>query len=269
MFTHPQFDPVAIALGPVAIHWYGLMYLLSFLVGWAAAVYRTRLSHVDWTSEEIGDYLFYVVLGVVLGGRIGYILFYRPDLILNDPVQIFYIWQGGMSYHGGMLGVFLASWWFGRKVGRTFFDVTDFVAPLVPIGLFFGRIANFINAELVGRVTDVPWAMVYPQIDQLPRHPSQLYEAGLEGLVFFAILWVFARKPRPRMAISGVFMLGYGCLRFTAEFFRQPDAHLGYIAFNWMTMGQLLCVPMILLGILLLVLAYVRADKTGGTTSQA
>lgn len=263
MFTHPQFDPVAIALGPIAIHWYGLMYLLSFLVGWAAAVYRTRLPHVDWTSEEIGDYLFYVVLGVVLGGRIGYILFYRPDLIINDPVQIFYIWQGGMSYHGGMLGVFLASWWFGRKVGRTFFDVTDFIAPLVPIGLFFGRIANFINAELVGRVTDVPWAMVYPQIDQLPRHPSQLYEAGLEGLVFFAILWIFARKPRPRMAISGVFMLGYGCLRFFAEFFRQPDAHLGFIAFNWMTMGQLLCVPMVLFGIFLLVLAYARTGKSG------
>lgn len=256
MFVHPQPDPVALALGPVAIHWYGLMYLLSFVVGWGAAVYRTRLAHVDWTKEEIGDYLFYVVMGVVLGGRLGYILFYRPDLIVNDPLQILYIWQGGMSYHGGMLGVFVASWWFGRKVGRTFFDVTDFVAPMVPIGLFFGRIANFINAELVGRVTDVPWAMVYPQIDRLPRHPSQLYEAALEGLVFFALLWWFASKPRPRMAVSGVFLVGYGSLRFFAEFFRQPDAHLGFIAFGWLTMGQLLCLPMIIGGVLLLGLAY-------------
>jgi len=261
MLTHPQFDPVAIALGPMAVHWYGLMYLLSFLVGWGAAVYRTRLAHVDWTREEIGDYLFYVVLGVVLGGRIGYILFYRPDIILNDPLQILKIWQGGMSYHGGMLGVFIGSWWFGRKVGRTFFDVTDFVAPMIPIGLFFGRIANFINAELIGRVTDVPWGMVFPQIDRLPRHPSQLYEAGLEGLVFFAILWIFARKARPRMAVSGVFMIGYGCLRFFAEFYRQPDAHLGYIAFDWLTMGQLLCVPMVLVGVVLLALAYMRGDK--------
>lgn len=266
MFTHPQFDPVAISLGPMAVHWYGLMYLLSFLVGWAAAVYRTRLPHIDWTREEIGDYLFYVVLGVVLGGRIGYILFYRPDIIVGSPLQILYIWQGGMSYHGGMLGVFIASWWFGRKVNRTAFEVTDFIAPLVPIGLFFGRIANFINAELIGRITDVPWAMVYPQIDQALRHPSQLYEAGLEGLLLFAILWVFARKARPRMAVSGVFLLGYGCMRFFAEFFRQPDAHLGYIAFNWMTMGQLLCVPMIAGGVLLLALAYTRGrnDEQAG-----
>lgn len=263
MLEHPQFNPVAISLGPMAVHWYGLMYLLSFLVGWAAAVYRTRLDHIDWSREEIGDYLFYVVLGVVLGGRLGYILFYRPDIIVNDPLQIFYIWQGGMSYHGGMLGVFLASWWFGRKVGRTFFQVTDFVAPMIPIGLFFGRIANFINAELVGRVTDVPWAMVFPQIDPLPRHPSQLYEAGLEGIALFALLWIFGRKARPRMAMSGMFLLGYGVFRSVAEFFRVPDAHLGFIAFEWLTMGQLLCLPMIVFGLLFLAIAYSRDGQAG------
>jgi phosphatidylglycerol:prolipoprotein diacylglycerol transferase len=259
---HPQFDPVALSLGPFAIHWYGLMYLLSFLVGWAAAVYRTRLPHVHWTKDDISDFLFYVVLGVVLGGRIGYMLFYHPDILLSDPLELFYIWNGGMSFHGGMLGVFIGCWWYGRKSDRTFFDVTDFVAPVIPIGLFFGRIANFINAELVGRVTDVPWAMVYPQIDNLPRHPSQLYQAGLEGPVFLALLWWFARKSRPRMAVSGVFLLGYGCLRFFSEFFRLPDAHLGFIAFDWMTMGQALCLPMIAGGLLLLWLAYGRSSTT-------
>lgn len=263
MFVHPEFNPVAFALGPVAVHWYGLMYLLSFLVGWAAAVWRTRLAHVDWSREEIGDYLFYVVVGVVVGGRIGYMLFYRPDLLLSDPLEIFFIWHGGMSFHGGMLGVIAASAWFGRKTGRGFFGVADFVAPLIPIGLFFGRIGNFINAELVGRVTDVPWAMVYPQIGPLPRHPSQLYEAALEGLLLFVILWLYALKPRPRMAVAALFLLGYGVLRFFAEFFRRPDAifvdagqELGFVAFGWLTMGQLLCIPMILGGVLVLGLAY-------------
>lgn len=264
MFVHPQLDPIAFSLGPVAVHWYGIMYLLSFLVGWAVAVYRTRLAHVYWTTEQIGDYLFYVVLGVVVGGRLGYMLFYRPDLIVDNPLQIFKIWQGGMSYHGGMLGVFVASWWYGRKVGKSFFQVTDFVAPLVPIGLFFGRLGNFVNSELVGRVTDVPWAMIYPQVDQLPRHPSELYEAGLEGLLFFAILWMFARKPRPLAAVSGMFLLGYGSLRFFAEFFRQPDSFLGFVAFNWMTMGQVLCTPMIIIGLAMLGWAYRRGlyEKT-------
>jgi phosphatidylglycerol:prolipoprotein diacylglycerol transferase len=258
MFTHPQFDPVAISFGPVAVHWYGLMYLLSFVLGWAAAVRRTRLAHVDWTREEVGDFLFYVVLGVILGGRIGYMFFYQPQTLVSQPLELLYVWRGGMSFHGGMLGVFAAAAWFGHKSERGFFDVTDFVAPMIPIGLFFGRVANFVNAELVGRVTDLPWAMVYPQVDPAPRHPSQLYEAGLEGLALFLLLWWFARRPRPRMAVSGLFLLGYGAFRFLAEFFRLPDPHLGFIAFDWLTMGQLLCLPMIAGGVLLLALAYKR-----------
>ncbi len=261
MFVHPDIDPVALAIGPLAVHWYGLMYLLSFLIGWGLGIVRTKQAHIQWQREEVGDLLFYVVLGVVVGGRVGYMLFYQPGLLLENPLQLFYIWQGGMSFHGGMLGVFAAAGWFARSTQRAFFDITDFVAPIVPIGLFFGRIANFINGELIGRVTDVPWAMIYPRVDMAPRHPSELYEAGLEGLLLFAILWWFARKPRPRMAVSGLFLIGYGCLRFFAEFFRQPDSFLGFVAFDWMTMGQVLCTPMILGGILLLAWAYQR--KTG------
>ena len=262
MFVHPDIDPVAIAIGPLAVHWYGLMYLLSFLVGWGLGIVRTKQAHIHWQREEVGDFLFYVVLGVVIGGRVGYMLFYQPGMLIDNPLQLFYIWQGGMSFHGGMLGVFAAAGWFAHSTQRAFFDITDFVAPIVPVGLFFGRIANFINGELIGRVTDVPWAMVYPRIDMAPRHPSELYEAALEGLVLFALLWWFAAKPRPRMAVSGLFLLGYGCLRFFAEFFRQPDAFLGFVAFDWMTMGQVLCTPMILGGILLLVLAYRRDAVT-------
>lgn len=263
MFVYPDIDPIAFAIGPLKVHWYGLMYLLSFVLGWGLGVYRTRLPHVHWQREEVGDYLFYVVLGVVVGGRLGYMLFYQPGILFSHPLQLFYVWQGGMSFHGGLLGVLLASLWFAHRTHRGFWDVTDFVAPLIPLGLFFGRIANFINGELVGRVTDVPWAMVYPQIDRLPggplpRHPSEFYEAGLEGVVLFAILWWFARKPRPRMATSGVFLLGYGCFRFFCEFFRQPDAFLGFVAFGWMTMGQVLSAPMIVFGILLLAIAYTR-----------
>jgi phosphatidylglycerol:prolipoprotein diacylglycerol transferase len=262
MFVHPDIDPVAVAIGPLAVHWYGLMYLLSFLIGWGLGIVRTKQAHIQWQREEVGDLLFYVVLGVVVGGRVGYMLFYQPGLLLENPLQLFYIWQGGMSFHGGMLGVFAAAGWFARSTQRAFFDITDFVAPIVPIGLFFGRIANFINGELIGRVTDVPWAMIYPRVDMAPRHPSELYEAGLEGLLLFAILWWFASKPRPRMAVSGLFLIGYGCLRFFAEFFRQPDSFLGFVAFDWMTMGQVLCTPMILGGILLLTLAYKRNTVT-------
>ena len=261
MFVHPDIDPVAVAIGPLAVHWYGLMYLLSFLIGWGLGILRTRQPHVRWQREEVGDLLFYVVLGVVIGGRVGYMLFYQPGLLLENPLQLFYIWQGGMSFHGGMLGVFAAAGWFARATQRTFFDITDFVAPIVPVGLFFGRIANFINGELIGRVTDVPWAMIYPRVDMAPRHPSELYEAALEGLLLFAVLWWFASKPRPRMAVSGLFLVGYGSLRFFAEFFRLPDAFLGFVAFDWMTMGQLLSTPMILGGILLLALAYRRPQR--------
>lgn len=267
MFVYPDPNPVAFSIGPLDVHWYGLMYLLSFLLGWGLAVYRTRLPHIHWRREEVGDYLFYVVLGVVIGGRLGYMLFYQPDVLLSDPLQIFYVWQGGMSFHGGLIGVLVASLWYARNSGRAFFDITDFVAPIVPVGLLFGRIGNFINGELVGRVTDVPWAIIYkgnPYIDGA-RHPSQLYEAALEGLVLFAILWWFSSKPRPRMAVSGVFLVGYGCFRFFLEFFRQPDAFLGFVAFGWMTMGQVLSAPMIIFGALLLAIAYGRNKQPQGT----
>lgn len=260
MFVRPDFDPIAFSIGPLAVHWYGLMYLLSFVIGWGMGIVRTRQSHVHWQSEEVGDFLFYVVLGVVFGGRIGYVLLYQPEFYFHHPLQVFAIWDGGMSFHGGMLGVFIASAWFAHKTRRAFFQITDFVAPIVPIGLFFGRIGNFINGELVGRVTDVPWGMVYPHIGPQLRHPSELYEAALEGLVLFTILWIYAARPRPRMAVSGVFLIGYGCFRFFCEFFRQPDAFAGFIAFDWMTLGQVYSAPMVVVGVGLLVWAHIRRD---------
>ena len=260
MFVRPDFDPIAFSIGPLAVHWYGLMYLLSFLIGWGMGVVRTRQPHVHWHKEEVGDFLFYVVLGVVFGGRLGYVLLYQPDLFYHHPLQIFAVGDGGMSFHGGMIGVFIAAAWFARKTQRSFFQITDFVAPIVPIGLFFGRIGNFINGELVGRVTDVPWAMIYPHVGPQPRHPSELYEASLEGLALFAILWIYAAKPRPRAAVSGLFLVGYGCFRFFCEFFRQPDPFAGFVAFGWMTLGQIYSAPMIVGGIGVLIWAYTRRD---------
>jgi phosphatidylglycerol:prolipoprotein diacylglycerol transferase len=205
---------------------------------------------------QISDLLFYGALGVVLGGRIGYVLFYDLPNFLHDPVLLFKIWQGGMSFHGGMLGVFFAMWLYGRQLRKGFFTVTDFIAPLVPVGLCAGRIGNFINGELWGRPTDLPWGMVFPYVDNLPRHPSMLYEALLEGPVLFTLLWLYSNRPRPTMAVSGLFLIGYGCFRFLVEFVRQPDVQLGYLAFGWLTMGQVLSAPMIIIGIVLMVMAY-------------
>ncbi len=255
MLTYPEIDPAAIRIGNFAVHWYGLMYLVGFLGGWWLGRVRARRPGSGWDPEEIGDLLFYVALGVILGGRIGYILFYNFGMFLNDPLVLFRIWQGGMSFHGGLLGVILAVWLYARKTGRAFFQVTDFIAPFVTIGLGAGRIGNFINGELWGRPTDLPWGMVFPFVDNQPRHPSMLYEAFLEGLVLFLILWFYSAKPRPTMAVSGMFMLWYGIFRFLVEFVREPDAHIGFIAFGWVTMGHLLSAPMILLGALLLWLA--------------
>jgi phosphatidylglycerol:prolipoprotein diacylglycerol transferase len=255
MLTYPDISPVAVSFGPVAIHWYGLMYLLGFAAVWVLGGLRARKPDSGWNPEEIPDLLFYGALGVILGGRIGYVLFYNFGLFLSDPLMLFRIWQGGMSFHGGMLGVFLAMWFFGRKTGRTFFQVTDFMAPFVPIGLGAGRIGNFINGELWGRPTELPWGMVFPFVDSQPRHPSMLYEAFLEGLVLFSILWIYSAKPRPLRAVSGMFMLFYGLFRFSVEFVRQPDEQLGYLAFDWLTMGQLLSAPMFLFGVYLLVTA--------------
>ena len=262
MLVHPDFDPVAFSLGPLQVRWYGLMYLFGFIAGWILGRYRAARPGSSWTSHQVDDLVFYIALGVILGGRIGYVLFYHVDVFLQDPLLLVRVWEGGMSFHGGLLGVLLAMGLYARKAGKDYFQVTDFIAPLIPPGLFFGRIGNFINGELWGRVSDVPWAMLFhtPGAGDLPRHPSQLYQAALEGLALFVILWVYSARPRPTMAVSGLFLLGYGMFRFITEFFRQPDAHLGFIAFDWLTMGQLLSLPMILMGALFMAWAYRRQE---------
>jgi len=249
MLTYPDIDPVALSLGPLKIHWYGLMYLIGFAMVWWLGRIRARRPDSGWDAGQISDLVFYGALGAVLGGRIGYILFYNFPFFMADPLSIFKVWQGGMSFHGGMVGVFVAMWLYGRKFQKGFFQITDFIAPLVPIGLGAGRIGNFINSELWGRVSDVPWAMVFPNGGSL-----------LEGLVLFIILWLYSSKPRPTMAVSGLFLIFYGLFRFIVEFVRVPDAQLGYLAFGWLTMGQVLSLPMILIGLWLVWLAYYRAD---------
>jgi phosphatidylglycerol:prolipoprotein diacylglycerol transferase len=256
MITYPQIDPIAIALGPVKIHWYGLMYLIGFAAVWILGKKRAEQPWSSIKPEAIEDLVTYGALGVILGGRIGYILFYNFSQFINNPIMLFKIWQGGMSFHGGMLGVFIAMWVFAKKQNCTMFQLTDIIAPLAPIGLGAGRLGNFINSELWGRPTDVPWAMIFPNGGELPRHPSQLYEAFLEGLVLFVILWLYTKKQRPTMAATGMAVMIYGCFRFFIEFFRMPDAHLGYVALDWVTMGQILSTPMILIGGFLIFLAY-------------
>jgi phosphatidylglycerol:prolipoprotein diacylglycerol transferase len=260
MLIHPQIDPVALQLGPLAIHWYGLTYLAAFgLFFWLGV---RRLGHApfkhlpQWQKRDVEDILFLGVLGVILGGRVGYCLFYKPAYYLSNPLEIFAIWQGGMSFHGGLLGVMLAMVWFARTRQRPFLQVMDFVAPCVPTGLAAGRVGNFLNGELWGRVADpaLPWGMVFRGAGDLPRHPSQLYQIALEGLLLFVLLWWFARKDRPTGQVSGAFLLGYGFFRFVAEFFREPDAHLGLLSLG-MSMGQWLCVPMMLGGVVLWVMA--------------
>ena len=259
MLVHPDFDPVAFSLGPLHVRWYGLMYLLGFLAGWALGRYRANRPGSGWTPEQVDDLVFYIALGVILGGRIGYVLFYGFGNFLRDPLALFRVWEGGMSFHGGFLGVLLAMGLFARKHQKSFWPTVDFIAPLIPPGLFFGRIGNFINGELWGRVTDLPWGMVFRQTgDGLPHHPSQLYQAALEGVALFVIVWLFSAKPRPAMAVSGVFALAYGVFRFLVEFVRQPDPQLGYLAFGWVTMGQVLSLPLIAVGVVLLTLAYRR-----------
>ncbi len=258
MLVHPQFDPIAIALGPVAIRWYGLMYVLGFIGIMLLGRHRIRTQPwLNWNLRELDDLIFYGVLGTILGGRLGYILFYKLDYYLQHPLEIFYVWQGGMSFHGGFLGVIFAMLLFARHHKKHWFAVTDFVAPLTPPGLMFGRIGNFINQELPGRETAVPWGMQFPAVDNLVRHPSQLYQAAGEGLLLFIILWIFTSKPRTLGAASGVFLIGYGIFRFLAEFTREPDDFLGLLALNF-TMGQWLSLPMIAGGIVMLVFAMRR-----------
>lgn len=253
MLIHPQFDPVAIHLGSFGIRWYGLMYLLAFTLFVVLARCQLKRPHIQqqgWTRKDIDDMLFWGVLGVVLGGRLGYVVFYQWGYYLQHPLESLMIWQGGMSFHGGFLGVVIALGLWARKRRMNFWRTMDFIAPCVPTGLAAGRLGNFINGELWGRVTDVPWAMVFPQSgSDLPRHPSQLYQFALEGLVLFFVLWWFARRPRPLGAVSAAFLLGYGACRFVAEFGREPDAFLGLLTLN-LSMGQWLSLPMIVLGVI-------------------
>jgi phosphatidylglycerol:prolipoprotein diacylglycerol transferase len=256
MLVHPQFDPVAFSVGPLAVRWYGLMYLVGFVLFMVLGRYRARRNVLSgWLPRDVDDLLFYGVLGVILGGRLGYVLFYKPAHYLANPLEILAVWQGGMAFHGGFLGVLVALWFYARNTRRHFLDVTDFVAPLIPLGLAAGRLGNFINAELVGRVTEVPWAMIFPSVDTLPRHPSQLYQFALEGVLLFAVLWWYGLRARPRGALSGAFLLGYGVLRFAAEFFRQPDDFLGLLSLG-LSMGQWLSLPMIVGGAGLLLWAW-------------
>lgn len=264
MLKYPEIDPILLSLGPLKIHWYGVMYLIGFVAGYLLLARRARQPGSNWTAEQANDLIFYGALGVVLGGRMGYVLFYNFSVFLSDPLSIIRVWDGGMSFHGGFLGVMIAMWIYGRVVGRKLFDILDFGAPIVPIGLGAGRIGNFIGQELWGKVSDVPWAMVFPNAGGMPRHPSQLYQAVLEGLVLFVILWWFSSRPRPRYAVSGMFALWYGIFRFAVEFFREPDSHIGYLAFGWLTMGQVLSLPMVAVGIFLLVIAYRQPQPVQG-----
>ena len=251
MLAHPDFDPVAFSLGPLTVRWYGLMYMAGFLGGWILGRWRAARAGSGWTGREVDDLIAFCVLGVVLGGRLGYALFYAPEHYLAHPGALLRIWEGGMSFHGGLLGVLFAVWLFCRLKGKTFLQVGDFLAPMVPPGLFFGRIGNFINGELWGRATEASWGMVFadPMAGGVPRHPSQLYEAVLEGLVLFVVLWIFSRKKRARGRVSGLFLVLYACFRFLVEFVRQPD---GLVLMGWLTMGQILCLPMLGFGLWLL-----------------
>lgn len=261
MLIHPQFDPVAIHLGPLAVHWYGLMYLTGFMLFlWLGKRRLRTLNRPGWDDKMLDDLLFYGVLGVVLGGRMGEVLFYEPGFYFSHPLKIFAVWEGGMSFHGGFLGVLVAMALFARKRQFRWLQLMDFVAPLVPLGLGAGRIGNFINGELWGRPTDVPWGMVFPNVDNIPRHPSQLYEFALEGIALFTLLWLYSKKPRPVGAVSGLFLIGYGSFRFIGEFFRNPDDGIfGLMTFG-VSMGQWLSLPMVLAGIAMMVWAHKRTE---------
>lgn len=260
MLTYPDIDPVALALGPVRVHWYGLMYVVGFIAGWWLARRRAAQPGSTWRPVDVDDLIFFTALGVILGGRVGWIMFYGFDTVRADPLAALRVWQGGMSFHGGLVGVMIALAWFARSRARAIVDVFDFTAPLPAVGLCAGRIGNFINGELWGKSTDLPWGFL---VDGQVRHASQLYEALLEGVVLFLILWWFTARPRWRLAPSGLFLVCYGAFRFVIEFVRVPDANLGYLGFGWVTMGQVLSLPMIVAGLAMLTWAY-RTRATSG-----
>lgn len=256
MLTYPQLNPIAFQLGPLSVHWYGLMYLVGFLGAFALLAWRLQKSPRGFTLPQVSDILFYAALGIIIGGRLGYMVFYAFSDLVANPLLLFQIWKGGMSFHGGLMGVIIALAWYAHCSGKSLVDITDFVAPVVPIGLGAGRIGNFINSELWGRVTEVPWGMVFPNGGPLPRHPSQLYEFLLEGVVLFCVLWIFSARPRPRWAVSGLFLTCYGLFRLLVEFVREPDPQIGFIALGWLTQGQLLSLPMVIAGVGMLIWAY-------------
>ena len=259
MLVHPQFDPIAVQLGPIAIHWYGLMYLIAFGLVWLAGRWRINHGKTDLSLKDLEDIIFYGVIGVIAGGRLGYVLFYKPAYYLSNPLEIFYLWEGGMSFHGGLVGVVIMLFLLARSKNKTLLELGDFIAPMIPLGLAAGRLGNFINGELWGRPSDLPWAMVFPQLqDNIARHPSQLYEMGLEGILLFFVVWWFARVPRPTGQVSAVFLMGYGIFRFLVEYTREPDAFLGPVL-GALTMGQLLSLPMVAIG---LIIYFRAADKS-------
>lgn len=258
MFVYPEIDPILFEIGFIKIRWYGLMYVIGFVMAWWLAKRRCERADSPVNSAQVDDLIFYAMLGVIIGGRVGYCLVYGWGELIKDPLYLFKITDGGMSFHGGLVGVMLAMWWYGRKLNKTIGQILDFVAPLVPIGLGAGRIGNFINGELWGSETTVAWGVLY---DGAVRHPSQLYEAALEGLLLFVIIWWYSAKPRPRMAVTGLFMFLYGVFRFFIEFYRVPDAHLDYLALDWVTMGQVLSTPMIIAGVVMVGMAYATANR--------
>lgn len=257
MLVHPEFNPVALSLGPISIHWYGIMYVCSFFAGIYLGKYRARQQGSGWTEAQVDDLLMYIVGGVLLGGRLGYVFFYGWQYWMEDLFYIFRIWEGGMSFHGGLVGVIVAMGLFARKYKKTIYNVGDFVAPLIPTGLMFGRIGNFINQELWGRPTDMPWGMIFPaSMDNIARHPSPIYQALGEGLCLFILLWWYSAKKRPPGAVAGMFLVGYACFRVMAEFFREPDAQIGFLASEFLTMGMLLSIPMFLAGLYFIARGY-------------
>ncbi|HLB30100.1 MAG TPA: prolipoprotein diacylglyceryl transferase [Gammaproteobacteria bacterium] len=262
MLNYPNIDPVAIAFGPVQVRWYGISYVVGILLAWWLLRLRGT-QQGSWSREQVSDLVFYATIGIILGGRLGSVLFYNFPYYLEEPLAVFRVWEGGMSFHGGMLGVMLAVWLYARKIQRGFFSVTDFIVPVGPVGLGSGRIGNFINGELWGAPSDLPWAMIFrdPEAGGIPRHPSQLYEAFLEGILLFVILWWFSARPRPVMATSGLFLVLYGIFRTVVECVREPDRQIGYLAGDWLTMGMALSIPMILAGAVMLTLSYRSNDK--------